>query len=81
MNVNNRDGHGLSLSMGWDELGWVAFPAHVMAWVGLNEKYYYFFTAFYVCCNIIVRKRDSTVLTVRVRYIIKAPLVLTGLSN
>ena len=28
-----------------------------------------------------VRKGGSTVLTVRVRYIIKAPLVLMGLSN
>jgi len=28
-----------------------------------------------------VRKGGSTVLTVRVRYIIKAPLFLTGLSN
>ena len=28
-----------------------------------------------------VRKGGSTILTVRVRYIIKAPLVLMGLSN
>jgi len=31
--------------------------------------------------NLSVRKGGSTVLTVRVRYIIKAPLVLMGLSN
>ena len=33
------------------------------------------------CAGFCVRKRGSTVLTVRVRYIIKAPLVLMGLSN
>jgi len=35
------DGHGLGPSMGWVRLGWVGshFPAHVMGWVGLNEKY------------------------------------------
>jgi len=31
--------------------------------------------------SLCVRKGGSTVLTVRVRYIIKAPLVLMGLSN
>jgi hypothetical protein len=36
-----RDGHGLDPSMGWVGLGWVGshFPAHVMGWVGLNERY------------------------------------------
>ena len=35
-------------------LGWVGshFPAHVMGWAGLNEKYCYLFTAFCVCYNI-----------------------------
>jgi len=45
-----RDGHGLGPSMGW--VG-SHLPAHVMGWVGLNEKYCYFFTAFYACYNIV----------------------------
>ena len=46
------------MDMGWVHpcMGWVGshFPTHVMGWVGLNEKYCYFFTAF--CAYYVLRK-------------------------
>ena len=44
-NSSRRDGHVLGPCMGW-----VAFSSTCIGWVELNEKYCYFFIAFFCVC-------------------------------
>jgi len=62
VSANHERGPSSEMDMDWVHpwvgLGWVAFSSTCdgFGWVGLNEKYCYFFTAFCVCYNIMCKE-------------------------